>query len=83
MPMKKVSIVVLFIISACSTSKQVSKTTTLPQNIVINGKPYAEKITIKYVPTSLTARLLLAFTSLIVIYFLIIEWKKALSSLLS
>jgi hypothetical protein len=52
-------------------------------NIVINGKSYAEKITIKYVPTSLPMRLVASFAILAVIYFLFIEWKKALSSLLS
>lgn len=52
-------------------------------NIVIDGKKYAEKITIKYVPTSLAMRLAASFAILIVIYFLIVEWKKALSSLLS
>lgn len=51
--------------------------------IVIGGKPYAEKITIKYVPTTLTMRLFVSFAILIAIYFLFVEWKKALLSLLS
>lgn len=39
--MKKFSIVVLFVIGACTTSKQINKTTPLPQNIAITGKLFA------------------------------------------
>ena len=40
--MKKISIVVLFFIAACSSSKQISKTTSLlPQNIAVTGKVFA------------------------------------------
>ena len=52
-------------------------------NIVINGKSYAEKITIKYVPTTLLMRLVVSFALLAAVYSLFVEWKKALSSLLS
>lgn len=39
--MKKISVIALFVISACSTSKQISQTRSpLPQNIVINGKVF-------------------------------------------
>lgn len=55
-----------------------------PQDdIVINGVKYAEKITIRYVPSSLWSRLVFGTTILVSIYFLLIEWKKALSSLFS
>lgn len=39
--MKKFSIVVLLVIAACSTSKQVSQTTQLPNNIAVTGKIFA------------------------------------------
>ncbi len=52
-------------------------------NIVLNGVTYAEKITIKYVPSNLLVRLVIGTLILGFIYLLLIEWKKALSSLLS
>ncbi|MDB5198248.1 MAG: acid phosphatase [Chitinophagaceae bacterium] len=39
--MKKISIVVWFVIAACTTSKQISKTPSLPQNIAVTGKVFA------------------------------------------
>lgn len=39
--MKKFSIIVLFIVAACSSSKQVTDTTPLPQNIAVTGKIFA------------------------------------------
>jgi 5'-nucleotidase (lipoprotein e(P4) family) len=39
--MKKLSIVVLLVIGACTSSKQVSQTAALPQNIAVTGKLFA------------------------------------------
>lgn len=39
--MKKFSIVALFVIGACTTSKQINKTAPLPQNIAVTGKLFA------------------------------------------
>ena len=39
--MKKFSIVVLFVMGACTTSKQISKSNSLPQNIAVTGKIFA------------------------------------------
>jgi 5'-nucleotidase (lipoprotein e(P4) family) len=39
--MKKLSVVVLFIIGACSTTKQVTNNILLPQNIAVTGKIFA------------------------------------------
>lgn len=48
--------------------------------IIINGKKYEEKITIKYIPSSLFIRLFVATGVLIAAYVLMLEWIKALKS---
>lgn len=48
--------------------------------IVIEGKQYAQKITIKYVPSNLLVRLAIGSSILVFIYALYLEWKKALKS---
>lgn len=40
--MKKMLIVVLFVITGCTTSKQIPKTNSLPQNISVTGKVFAD-----------------------------------------
>ncbi len=52
-------------------------------NIVIDGKPFHQKITIKYVPSNVFVRLAISGLILLAIYLLYLEWKKALQSLLS
>lgn len=49
-------------------------------NIIINGKQYASKITVKYVPSGVVARLSIGILILFAVYLLSMEWKKALLS---
>lgn len=50
--------------------------------ILIAGKVWRQKITVRYVPSSYTARLAVAFVVLVLIWIISDEWRKGLKSLI-